>query len=135
MKTKAEQFTNTESTKTENKQHQSKAAHISLWVVQVLLAVMFVMAGMSKVAGAAEMVALFEDVGLGQWFRYLTGILEVAAAVMIVIPSIAASGALLLAAVMAGAVLSHLFVIGGSAFMPGIYLILALIVAWGRRVP
>ena len=36
--------------------------------------------------GKPEMVALFTAVGFGQWFRYVTGILELTGAVLIMVP-------------------------------------------------
>ncbi len=44
------------------------------------------MVGFTKLAGNEQMVALFEAIGVGQWFRYLTGSLEVAGAILLVIP-------------------------------------------------
>jgi putative oxidoreductase len=52
-----------------------KGLNIALWCVQGLLAV-FVGASAGKLMGKPEMVALFEAVGIGQWFRYVTGLLE-----------------------------------------------------------
>jgi len=37
---------------------------------------MFLMAGGSKLAGVPAMVSLFDQVGVGQWFRYVTGIMS-----------------------------------------------------------
>jgi hypothetical protein len=42
-------------------------------------------------------------------------------------------GALLLAGVMAGAVVTHLFIVGGSPMMAIILLVVTTVVAWGRR--
>ena len=56
--------------------HRNRLALIALWSVQVVLAGMFLLAGGSKLAGAAAMVALFDAVGVGQWFRYVTGGIE-----------------------------------------------------------
>ncbi len=44
------------------------------------------MAGFSKLSGNEQMVGLFEAIGLGQWFRYLTGTMEVAGAILLLIP-------------------------------------------------
>lgn len=112
---------------------QNRWFNIGFWVVQAALALMFIMAGASKLLGVSEMVTLFENVGMGQWLRYLTGILEIAAAFLLIIPSFVVFGGLLLAGVMAGAILSHLFIIGGSPLIPCIFLILSLLVIWGRR--
>jgi len=43
---------------------------MALWVVQIALAGMFLLAGGSKLLGAPAMVALFNTIGMGQWFRY-----------------------------------------------------------------
>ena len=82
-----------------------------------------------QLADAAPMVAMFEQIGIGQWFRYFTGALEVACAVLLLIPGTSAIGATLLAVTMVGAILTHLFVIGGSPAMPIILLLITSTVA------
>jgi uncharacterized membrane protein YphA (DoxX/SURF4 family) len=72
------------------------------------------MAGGTKLAGADMQIALFEQIGLGQWFRYITGRLEVLGALLLLVPTTAAMGAALLAPTMVGAMATHLFLIGGS---------------------
>lgn len=59
----------------------SRVARIALWGLQLVLAGLFLLAGGSKLAAAAPMVALFDAVGIGQWFRYVTGAIEVVSAV------------------------------------------------------
>jgi len=71
--------------------------------------------------------------GLGQWFRYFTGSLEVLGALLILLPSLAAFGALLLICIMIGATIMHLLVIGGSAVPALVLLALSAIVAIARR--
>lgn len=112
---------------------EGKAMNIVLWIMQILGAAMFLMAGAPKLTGAEQAVQSFEMIGVGQWFRYLTGVLEVVGAIMLLIPATAAFGALLLAVVMVGAVIVHLFVIGGSPAMAIILLLAMGFVAWGRR--
>jgi len=106
-----------------------KALNITLWILKILAAGMFLLAGGLKLAGAAPMVAMFEQIGIGQWFRYFTGALEVACAVLLLIPGTSAIGAALLAVTMVGAILTHLFVIGGSPAMPIILLLITSTVA------
>src|ERR1700752_304316 len=72
-----------------------RGATSALWVVQIGLAAMFLMAGGSKLLAAPTMVALFDAIGWGQWFRYVTGAIETSAAVALLIPSVAGYGALL----------------------------------------
>jgi len=57
-----------------------KGRLITLWTLSGLVALAFAFVGGGKLAGTAQMVELFDKVGLGQWFRYLTGLLEVAGA-------------------------------------------------------
>lgn len=66
---------------------------------------MFLLAGGSKLAGVPAMVALFDAVGVGQWFRYVTGLIEVSSAVALLVPSLAPFGALALVVTMIGAIL------------------------------
>jgi putative oxidoreductase len=111
----------------------SRIGLIALWAVQLALAAMFLLAGGSKLAGAPAMIALFDGVGIGQWFRYVTGLIEVGSAVTLLVPSIAPFGALALVATMTGAVLTHLFIVGGSPMVPAVLLVGSLTVAWVRR--
>jgi len=112
---------------------QSRVAFIALWGVQVVLAGMFLLAGGSKLAGAAAMVALFDAIGVGQWFRYVTGCIEVVSAVALLVPSLAPFGAVALVATMVGAVATHLFIVGGSPAVPVVLLLGSLAIAWARR--
>lgn len=111
----------------------SRAVHVFLWIVQIIGAAMFFMAGMSKLTGDAGMIGMFDTIGLGQWFRYFTGIVEVLAAVCLLTPRYSGLGALLLVPTMIGAIFTHLFVIGGSPMVPIILATLMAIVAIGRR--
>ena len=86
-----------------------------------LLTLAFVAAGLAKLAGAEMMVATFEAVGVGQWFRYVTGLIEVAAPILLWLPGKQVAGAAVLGATMVGAVLAHLFILGPSA-MPAFVL-------------
>jgi putative oxidoreductase len=101
--------------------------------LQIAAAGMFLMVGFLKLSGNAQLVGLFEAIGFGQWFRYLTGTLEVAGAILLLIPRTSGLGALMLAGVMAGAVMTRLFVVGGSPLMAIILLAVTTVVAWGRR--
>jgi putative oxidoreductase len=102
---------------------------VSLWVVRGVLALAFVGAGSAKLYGVPMMVQQFEQIGIGQWFRYLTGALEVLGALLILAPSLAAFAALLLI----GATITHLFVIGGTAVPALVLLALSAIVAHAKR--
>ena len=59
-------------------------------------------------------IELFAKIGIGQWFRYFTGSLEIICAVLRLIPRTSGIAAAFLACTMAGAVLTHLFILGDS---------------------
>ena len=104
-----------------------------LWVVRGLLALAFAGAGGAKLYGVPMLVEEFQHIGIGQWFRYLTGTLELLGAILILAPSLAAFGALLLICIMIGATITHLFVIGGSPVPALVLLALSAIVAYAKR--
>lgn len=79
-----------------------------------VLTVAFIGAGGAKLAGVEAMVEVFNTLGLGQWFRYLTGFIEVAGVVLLWLPGRQVLGAALLGGTMVGAVLAHLLVLGPS---------------------
>ena len=112
---------------------RGRTANMALWVAQFALAGMFLLVGSSKLLGAPAMVGLFDAIGIGQWFRYLTGLIEVGSALALLVPSFAVFGALALVATMVGAVATHLFVIGGSPLVPAILLLGSAGVVWARR--
>jgi putative oxidoreductase len=106
---------------------------VALWVIRGLLALAFVAAGGAKLYGVPMLVAEFEHIGLGQWFRYVTGGLEITGAILLLFPQKAVFGALLLICIMVGAVITHLFVIGGSAVPAIVLLALNAVVAYAER--
>jgi putative oxidoreductase len=104
-----------------------------LWTLQILSAAMFLFAGGLKLAGVPLMVEEFGVIGLGQWFRYFTGTIEVVSAVLLMIPSLAAYGAAALFVTMIGAIFTHLFIIGGSPLIPIVLLASTGTIACARR--
>lgn len=110
-----------------------KGRLITLWILSGLVALAFIVAGGVKLAGAAIMVELFAKVGLGQWFRYFTGLLEVAAGIGLLISRYAFYAAVLLAIVMAGAFIAHVTVLGGSPAAAVVLFVLTGIIAYLRK--
>ena len=87
---------------------------IGTWVLQAIVAAAFFAAGAAKLAGADYMVELFNDIGVGQWFRYVTGAVEVAGALALVAPGLSWLGGLGLGTTMGFAVLTHVYVLHTS---------------------
>jgi putative oxidoreductase len=111
-----------------------RALNITLWALQVLVALAFVAAAAGKLLGSADMIALFDAIGVGQWFRYVTGLLELLGALVLIVPGRAAFGSVLLAAVMVGAVVAHITVLHTAPTAPLVLFALTVLLSWGRRM-
>jgi hypothetical protein len=111
----------------------SRTVNIVSWVLRILAAAAFLAAGGAKLAGAPMMAGIYEQIGIGQWFRIVTGIVEVTGAIGLLIPASAAFAGLLLAVTMVCAVLTHLVVIGGSPLPAFALLAITGTVAWLHR--
>ena len=112
---------------------RGRTGFVALWALQIALAGMFLLAGSSKLLGASAMVGLFDAIGIGQWFRYVTGFIEVGSALALVVPSFAVFGASALVPTMVGAIATHLFIVGGSPVLPAMLLLGSAAVVWARR--
>ena len=84
---------------------------IVLWVLRVAVAALFLFAGFSKLTGQPMMIDTFDKVGVGQWFRYVTGLLEVAGGVAVLIPAVSVWAACLLLIVDVGAFLAQVAIL------------------------
>lgn len=79
------------------------------------------------------MVSLFEAVGMGQWLRYVTGVIELTSGLALLAPFTAPFGAMLLIPTMLGAIVTNLFIVDASPVMPFLLLAGAAFVLWSRR--
>ena len=104
-----------------------------LLVAKILLTLAFLAAGFAKLVGAEMMVQTFEASGVGQWFRYVTGVIEVGGVILLWISGRQLNGAVLLLCTMVGAVLAHFLILGPSAIPAIILGVLATITAYGYR--
>ena len=111
---------------------RSRVVTIIAWILQILAAAAFLSAGYPKLMGAKMMVDMFDAIGVGQWFRYLTGGIEVGSAILLLLPGRAIFGAILLICTMIGAILTHFFILHSPPTGPVVLLILVAIIAWLR---
>lgn len=118
---------------TERPAAAGKGRLIILWILSVMTAVAFIAAGGSKLAGAPAMVEMFDKLGVGQWFRYFTGLLELTADIGFLIPRYAFYAAVALALVMVGAIIAQLTVLAGSPGAPLALLVFIGVIDYLRR--
>ena len=105
----------------------------TLLAARILLTLAFGAASLFKLTGNDMMVAAFDTIGIGQWFRYAAALIELGSVVLLWVPGRQFIGAGLMVLTMTGAVLAHLLILGPSA-VPAIVLgLLAAYVLYAYR--
>lgn len=114
-----------------------KARTIIAWVIQVVLAVGFIMSGGQKLLHLPDTVAMFGKLGLPGWFAYLIGGAELLGGLGLLVPRLVRPAALGLVVVMLGAAFMHTTRIPGGLLPNGLpalgFLVLLLVLLWLRR--
>lgn len=90
----------------------SKTFRIVSWVLRIITAVILVQTLFFKFTGAKESVYIFSTLGLEPWGRIGTGVAELVAAILILLPSTVVWGAVLSLGVISGAIVSHIARLG-----------------------
>jgi len=90
----------------------SKGQNITSWILQLIAAVILFQTLFFKFTGARESVYIFSTLGLEPWGRIGSGVVELVASILLVIPSTVTLGAILSLGVIGGAILSHLTKLG-----------------------
>lgn len=104
--------------------------------IAILVAAVFLWAGGSKLLDAASHVEQFAHWGYPSWFVYVIGLVEVGAAILLVVPATRFYGAALLTCNLLGIVYTHIKA-GEFTLLPApiVLLMLATFIAWSRRPP
>ena len=79
-----------------NSQTTSKTRLILTWILRFLLGVIFLGIGIEKLTGTMGTIPFFNAIGWGEWFRYASGALDTAGALLIFIPRWTSLGALII---------------------------------------
>jgi len=110
------------------------AIEVVLWVFSLFLAWVFIRQGWSKFDDASGWSRAFVAWHFPVWFRILIGVLETAAALLLLTPRSAFPGAIIIIVVMLGAMGTHLYW-GQARYMTSeaLPLLLSTMVALGRR--
>lgn len=110
-------------------------ARTSLMALQIVLALFYAFASAApKLLGADAAADSFDRIGFGGWFMYLTGALELAGAVALLIPVLYQVAAVAMVGLMIGATVTQITVFNGDNVATPIILILPLaVIAWARR--
>jgi hypothetical protein len=92
--------------------HLSRTQNAASWGLQLLAAVILLQTLFFKFTAAEESVYIFTTLGMEPWGRIGSGIAELIAAAMLLVPAAAPAGAIQAMGIMAGAIASHLTVLG-----------------------
>ncbi|MFL9831843.1 DoxX family protein [Flavobacterium sp. ST-87] len=103
---------------------------VVIWVLRVVVAVILLQTLYFKFTAAPESVCIFSKLGVEPYGRIATGILELIAAVLILVPRTSWIGALLGFGLMSGAIVSHIFVLGIEVQNDGGTLFLLALFVW-----
>jgi len=82
------------------------------WLARIVAAVILLQTLYFKFTGAPESITIFTTVGMEPWGRYGSGVAELIAAVLLLLPATPALGAALSLGVMSGAIFFHLTILG-----------------------
>ena len=96
---------------TDNTIAMRRSTIVIIWVLRIIVAALFLFTGAMKLSGQPMMIQEFDTLGLGQWFRYFTGALELVGAVAVLIPSLSVVGAALVLLVDIGALFAQALIL------------------------
>lgn len=86
--------------------------NIFLWIARLAVAIILLQTLFFKFTAAPESVYIFTKLGAEPFGRIGSGVIELIAAILVLIPRTTVFGALIGAGTMLGAILSHLFILG-----------------------
>src|SRR3954451_23286309 len=90
----------------------TRAVLIGSWILRIVAAIILLQTLFFKFTGAAESVYIFSTLGVEPWGRIGSGVVELIAAILLLVPATTTVGAALALGVITGAILSHLTVLG-----------------------
>ncbi|MFK7968757.1 MAG: DoxX family protein [Bacteroidia bacterium] len=111
------------------------------WALRIIPAIILLQTLFFKFMGAPESVYIFETVGMEPWGRYGSGVVELIAAVLLLVPRTAGIGAVLALGTISGAIFFHLTKLGIAVqgdggllfYLAIIVFITSAITAWRYR--
>lgn len=116
-------------------ERKSRIDTLTTSLPRAAVAIAFLSIGYSKFEAQSMWVRTFNEIGLGVWFRYFTGAVQMLGALLVLIPRTCLVGIALLSATMIGAALVWIFVLQapGNAPIPLLILLPLLAVGFQSR--
>lgn len=85
---------------------------ITTWILRIVVATILLQTLYFKFSGAEESIYIFKTIGIEPYGRFGSGIVELIAAILILIPRTTLLGAAISCGTMFGAILSHVLILG-----------------------
>lgn len=106
-----------------------------VWTLRILLALFFALASaLPKLLALPAATTVFDAMGVGHWFMYLTGLVELAGAVGLLVRRLAGPAATALIVFLVFAFVTQLTAMHGeNAGTPFIFMVPLAVIAWNRR--
>lgn len=113
------------------------AKEIALWIITLFLALVCLRSGLMKMPGVPGVEFWIRDFarwGYPDWFRVAVGVAELISFALLLVPRVAAYGALIFGVVMLGAIFTHA-THGESVRLPFnlVLLVLSVVIVFSRR--
>ena len=106
------------------------ARSVARAVPPIAVGALFIFIGYGKFESRGVWVTIFEQIGLGQWFRIFTGVVQVTGGVLMLTRRTRTAGAALLACTMLGAAIVDVVVIGSPIVVVPLLMLILILVVW-----
>ncbi|MBL7681896.1 MAG: DoxX family protein [Flavipsychrobacter sp.] len=103
---------------------------IFMWILRIVAAYILLQTLGHKFGGSEESKYIFTTVGMEPWGRYASGIAELIASILLIVPRTVAFGALLAIGTMSGAIFFHLTKLGIEVMGDGGQLFYMAVIVW-----
>jgi uncharacterized membrane protein YphA (DoxX/SURF4 family) len=90
----------------------TKTQSVISWILQLVVAAILFQTLFFKFTGAEESVYIFTKLGIEPWGRIASGVAELIACILLLVPRTVPLGAILALGVISGAIVSHLTKLG-----------------------
>jgi len=114
--------------------NKEKAKTVAHWIIRILVALVFIVAGSRKLMGGVAVAEMFQHWGFPDNFYYFIGAVEALGGIGLFIPGLTGYAAVLLLGNMMGAIITHLTHNEVESLpLPVVLLILLAMLAYAKR--
>lgn len=109
---------------------RARAVSVARALPALAVGLLFVFIGYGKFSNRGVWVQIFEQIGLGQWFRIFTGVVQVTGGVLMIPQRTRTAGAVLLGCTMLGAAIVDIVIMGSPIAVVPLLLLIVIAAVW-----